>query len=145
LEVDLAGANVLTAPFAGEVGAHAAAAAGVKCESWRAARGGVVAVAPLDQDDEGGAQLAALVGEDVLRSAGAMLVRQALEHAFVTEELEPIGEDVGRDSELVLEVLEALDAEERIAEDQQRPPLADHFQRPSDRADLVGIFALEHT
>jgi hypothetical protein len=44
----------LAASLAAEVGADVAAAAGVKRESWRAALGGVVAVAPFHQHDQGG-------------------------------------------------------------------------------------------
>jgi hypothetical protein len=126
-KLDLAPAYVLAASFAAEIGSNVTAAAGVKGESWWAAGRGVVAVAPFDQHDEGGSELAALVGEDVLGPAGALRVWNALEHAFVAQQLEPVGEDVGRDPELVLEILEALDTQYRVAKDQKRPALTDDF------------------
>ena len=59
--------------------------------------------------------------------AGTLGVRDTFEHAFVAEQLEPVGEDVGRDAELVLEVLEALDAQNRVAEDQEGPAFTNDF------------------
>jgi len=60
-----------------------------------------------------------------LRPAGTLLVGYALEHAFLAQQLESIAEQVCGDPEAVLEFLEALDAEDRVAQDQQstRPTL----------------------
>ena len=101
-------------------------------------------VAPFHQHDQGGREVASLIGKDVSRAAGTPRVRNALEHAFVAQQLESVGEDVGRDPELVLEILEALDAQDRIAQDQKGPSLPDDLQRAGDRADLIWIVALEH-
>jgi hypothetical protein len=79
-----------------------------------------------------------------LRPAGTLLVGYALEHAFLAQQLESIAEQVCGDPEAVLEFLEALYAEDRVAEDQKRPALPDHLQRAGDRADLFWIVALEH-
>jgi hypothetical protein len=67
--VELAAAHVLAAAVAGKVGTDASPTAGVEDESRRAARSRVVLLAPLHQRDKGGAQLAALVGQDVLELA----------------------------------------------------------------------------
>src|SRR3954471_13241070 len=136
-EVEIAEPHLLSAAIAAQVRADVAAAASVERESWRTFRCRVVAVAPLDQDKQHGAELASLVGEDVLRPARTLRVREALEHSFVAQQLEPVGEDVRCDPEAVLELFEAGQADDGVAEDQQRPTLADHFQRPRDRADLV--------
>jgi hypothetical protein len=135
---------MFAAAVAAEIGANVAAAAGVKRESWRAARRRVVAVAPFHEHDQRGRELAALVGEGVSRPTGARLVGKPFEHAFVAKALEPAREDVGSDPEAVLELLEALRAEDCVAEDQERPALADDLQRSGDRADLIRIVALEH-
>ena len=126
-KLDLAPAYVLAASFAAEIGADVTAAAGVKGESWWAAGRGVVAVAPFDQHDQGGRELGSFGGEDVLGPAGTLRVWNALEHAFVAQQLEPVGEHVGGDPELVLEILEALDAQDGVAQDQKRPALTDDF------------------
>ena len=46
-------------------------------------------------------------------------------------------EDVARDAEVALELGEAADAEERLADDQERPALAEHLHRAADRTGLV--------
>ena len=66
-----------------------------------------MAVAPLHQHDQGGSELASLVGEHVLRPARPLWVRNAFEQLLVAQPLEPVGEDVGGDPQLLLELLEA--------------------------------------
>ena len=105
-ELDLPARRVFAAAVAAEVWADVASAAGVEGESGWAARGRVVAVAPFHEHDQGGRELASLVGEHVLRPAGPLWVRNAFEQLLVTQPLEPVGEDVGGDPELRLELLE---------------------------------------
>ena len=95
-------------------------------------------VAPLPQRREHGPQLAAHVGEHVVAAPARLLVRAALHHAGVDERVESRGEDVAGDAEPVVELLEAGDAEERVAEDQRGPPLADDLERLGDAAVHVG-------
>ena len=103
-----------------------------------------MAVAPFHQHDQGGRELAALGGENVLAPARALRVGYPLEHMLVAEQLESVGEHVGGDPEALLERLEPRYAEHGITQDQQRPALSDDLQRTSDRANLVRIVALEH-
>src|SRR5205823_7040801 len=60
-----------------------AAAAGVEGESGWTAGGGVVAVTPFHQHDEGGSELASFVGEDVSRPARTLRVRKPLEDVYL--------------------------------------------------------------
>ena len=53
------------------------------------------------------------------------------------ERLQARGEDVAGDAEVALELGEAADAEERLADDQERPALAEHLHRAADRTGLV--------
>ena len=78
-ELDLPARGVFAAPVAVEVWADVASAVGVEGESGWPARGWVVAVAPFHEHDQGRRELASLVGEDVLRSAGSLGVGNALE------------------------------------------------------------------
>ena len=57
-----------------------------------------------------------------------------LEDRVRDEPLEPVGEDVLRDPEIRLEISEAPGAEERVAHDQERPPVAERFERLGDAA-----------
>src|ERR1700729_3653700 len=78
-ELDLPTRRVIAAPVTTEVWADVASAAGVEGEPGWAARGRVVAGAPFHEHDQGGAELASLVGEHVLRPAGSLGVRNAFE------------------------------------------------------------------
>jgi hypothetical protein len=82
-ELDLSARGVFAAPVAVEVWADVASAAGVEGESGWAAWGRVVAVAPFHEHDQGGRELASLVGEDVLRPAGTVRVGNAFEQLLV--------------------------------------------------------------
>jgi hypothetical protein len=44
------------------------------------------------------------------------------------------GQHVAGDAEPLLELIEAGDPQEGVAQDQQCPPLADHLERAGDRA-----------
>ena len=73
---------------------------------------------------------------------GAVLVGAAFEDAGVHEGGEAVREDVASDPEPALEVVEATDPEERLAEHQKRPALADDAEALGDRArHLVEAFA----
>jgi hypothetical protein len=67
-----------------------------------------------------------------------VLVGAALEDALVDQVVEPGGEHVAGDAEAALPVVEAGDAEEGVAHDQQRPPLPHHLECARDRARHVG-------
>ena len=82
-KLDLATRRVFATPVATEVWPEVASAAGVKGEAGWAARGGVVAVAPFHEHDQGGPELASFVGEQVLRPAGSLWVRNAFEQLLV--------------------------------------------------------------
>jgi hypothetical protein len=45
-----------------------------------------------------------------------------------------VRQDVARDAQVVAEVREAADAEERLADDEERPPVPDEVEGAGDRA-----------
>ncbi len=62
--------------------------------------------------------------------------------SVLDEVREPRGEDVLRDAEAALKVSEAARAEEGVAHDQERPPVAERLERLSDPAvHLVEAFS----
>lgn len=131
-EFDLAKLDPVAASRAAQVSADGSAAAGVSCEAWRPAGSRVVPISPLQEHDQGGRELASFGRQHVLRSPGPPGIGHALEHRFAAEQLEAVGECVGRDAEAALEVLEALDASKGVAKDQQRPALPDNLQGAGD-------------
>ncbi len=100
---------------------------------------GEVAVTPLHQRKQDEAEFAALLGEPVFESLGSLVVGDALEHALGDEAVQAVGEHVARDPEAVEELVEATMAENDVADDQQRPTVADHLERASDRTDLAVV------
>jgi len=52
--------------------------------------------------------------------------------ALVGQLAQPGGEHAARHAQVLLELVEPPGAAEGVANDQQRPPLADHVERPGD-------------
>src|SRR4051812_39863648 len=134
LAVDVARRQVRAAGVAREPAGHLAAAVAVADDARRAARRGVVAVAPLHQRDDRRPEVEPLLAEAVLEALGALLVAVALDQALVDQPLEPLGQDVARDAEIALEVVEPAHPEERVADDEQRPAVAEDLEGAGDRA-----------
>ena len=58
---------------------------------------------------------------------------------------EPVGQQVGGDAgQLGAQVAVAAGAADQLAQDQQRPPLAQHVEAPGDRAVLVVALPAGH-
>src|SRR5215216_7172461 len=93
-----------------------------------------VACAPDGQRPYHHPQLLALVGEEVFGAWRMVGVEAARNQAVLFHELEPIGENRGRNPfERGLEVLKALRAAQQIPHNQECPPVAEHLQRFGDR------------
>jgi hypothetical protein len=92
------------------------------------------AVAPAGERDDDGIEVAALLGETVLVARRPLLVGHALEDAVLGQLLQAIGEAMARGAEVGVEVLEAAHAEEGVAQDEERPAVADDRERAGDRA-----------
>jgi EmrB/QacA subfamily drug resistance transporter len=103
-----------------------------------------VLVSPLHERREREPQVAALRREPVLEALRALLIADALEDAVLDELRQAIGEDVSRDTEAFVELLEPPPPEERVAHDEERPALADELESAGDRAFLTFVVALQH-
>src|SRR3954447_10097883 len=91
-------------------------------------------VAPLPDGVEDRPERTALLGVDEVGPVAGLVVRLALHHARLDQRVEPDRQPVAGDAEALGPVLEPGDAEEGVAQDQQRPPLADHLEGTGDRA-----------
>src|SRR5262249_5839610 len=95
-------------------------------------------VGPLPERRQHGQQRLALLGQAVRETLAFAADVHALEDAVIDQVLEPGGEDVLGDAEAALEVAEAAGAEERVADDEQRPPVPEGLEGLPDPAVHVG-------
>src|SRR5262249_798225 len=63
---------------------------------------------------------------------------------LVDEPVQPVGQDVAGDTQALLEFVEAVKTEQDVANDQQRPTLADNLERSRDRTVLAFVVTLQH-
>src|SRR5262249_25086940 len=130
----VAGADGLAALRAGERG-HGRLPAGAvhELDRWAVATGHP-AVAPACERHDHRIEVASLLGQSVLEARRVVLVADAIQDAVRDELAESVGQPVAGSAEVALEILEATDAEERVAQDEERPAVAHDRQRPGDGA-----------
>jgi hypothetical protein len=104
-----------------------------------------VLVAPLSETGEGDVEVTPLSREPVLEPLRALAVAHLLQDALLHQAVQAVGENVTGDAEALLELVEAAEPEERVADNQQRPALADDLERPGDRAVLALVVAVEQS
>ena len=88
--------------------------------------------------------VATLLGESVLKARGALLVGPTLQDAVLDQLGETRRQEMGREAERGLEVVEAASAQEAITQDQQGPAIANHREGPSDGAVELPDFLPAH-
>jgi hypothetical protein len=106
--------------------------------------GGRPSVAPFGQRDDGGSQVATLVGQQVFIVFRILGVVPTLHDSGLDESIQAVLEDVRCDSKLEEVVETGCAGEQRVPDDQQAPPLAHEFERSSGRAHLGVIGFPEH-
>src|SRR5436309_3273667 len=74
----------------------------------------------------------------------SLLVAALLEDALVHQPAEASAQHVAGYAQIRLEILEPADAKEDVAQDQQRPALADQLERPGDGAVLSFVIPPQH-
>src|SRR4051794_14677082 len=104
--------------------------------SWRGWGPGPPGLPPLPEGQQDGRQLATRFRHAVLvaGSAAGLAVLRPLEDALVDELGQPLGQEVARALQHLVELLEARRAVEALPKNQQRPLLADDLQGAGDRA-----------
>ena len=92
-----------------------------------------------------GRERAAALGQRVARAQRTLAVALARDEAEILEPAQPAGQQVRRDGlERAGQIAVARDAAQQVADDQQRPAVADGVERRGDRA-VVGIGGHEDT
>ena len=130
--------NRLTALGAADPRLDVVSAAGVVEVGRRSVIIGRPTVSPRQKDHEGWDEVSTLLGEHVVVADRMVLVRTALKYTVFDQRLETLGEDLARDAEVALDVVESPQAHRDSRDDEGRPPLADDVERASERAVEVG-------
>src|SRR6266511_5059228 len=103
-----------------------------------------VIVAPLPQANERDVKAPSLSGQAVLVPLRPFLIANPLEDSLVDKPAKALSENLPRDSETAMELVEATQPQESVPNDQQRPSLTDHLKGVCDRTVLAVVGALEH-
>jgi hypothetical protein len=110
------------------------AAVAVPVQDRRAGRARQPPVTPADHHHQYFHQVQAHLGEHVLMPHRACRVLPPLKHPGVGERPEPFGEHLPRDAQVLLQLVEPVDADEYVPHDQGGPRLARHVHGARDRA-----------
>src|SRR5262249_21980819 len=94
-----------------------------------------VPVSPREQRDENGTKVASARGEHIFVARRVFAVTAALEKASVDQRVEPSRQHVGRDAETLLELIEARQPVQGIAQNEDAPPLAHALEAAGNGAD----------
>jgi hypothetical protein len=127
-----------TAAVAGDVGVRFASAALVAVEHRRAL-GGHVAIAPVAQRDQNWVQVVTLLGQPVLVTGAAVLVRRPLQDALLDEPIQAVSQAAPRYAEGRVEVLKSAGAGECLLDEDEGPAVAEDSERPADRTRAVEL------
>src|SRR5215471_13959902 len=96
-------------------------------------------VAPAQHRDQWPIEILALFGQRIFVTFGLILIFSPHEDSFCDQPVETISENVRRDTELVLKVIETPHSEKRFTNDHETPSVANHFQCLRDRTRTAAI------
>jgi hypothetical protein len=94
--------------------------------------GAEMPIGPPHQAHDHRIQVERALRQPVLIPVGVGPVADPLEHAVADEPAQALGQDIARDAEVPLELPVAADAEEGLAQDQERPAIAEDVNRELD-------------
>jgi hypothetical protein len=91
-------------------------------------------ITPGKHRQRNGIQIEALVGKSVLVARWSLAIDFFPQDFVLDETLEPIGKDIRRDAQMLLEIVEVLDTIEALTDDQDAPAIPDHLKCDRNRA-----------
>ena len=128
--LDIARVDGFAAFGAGQYAAEVVAAGEVAVQQRRALLAGVMLVSPMHETYHYRIEIETLLCEAILEARWRVLVGDLLENAVIDKVFETFGQDAPCDAEALLEVFEAADAQEGLAQHEQRPAVADDREGP---------------
>src|SRR5258706_3449150 len=96
------------------------------------------AITPRHHRREHGPEVAALLGERVLKTRRMLRVLHPIKESLVDEPYETLAEHIAADAERALEVVEAPDSVEGFPQHERRPPVTQDVDRTRDRTGPAG-------
>ena len=108
------------------------------------ALGREVLVAPGQERDDHRAEIAAACGKHIFVPRRMLAVAPPLHELRLDQRVETARQHGGGDAQALLELVEAREAMQRVAQDQDAPPLADALQAAGDRAGHVAEALVLH-
>ena len=132
LDVARVGNDSASGTYAGRV--EISAALGMREEAAATGARGSLLITPFGQGMQNRPEAPSSIGQEILASAEAVLA--SFEHSFADESAESACQHRAGDVEVDKKVAEAAHAEEAVADDEDRPALADELERASHRAVL---------
>jgi len=100
----------------------------------RGALGGEVTIAPSQQRQQHRVEIPAAIGQHIFIARRMLVVASALQQARFDQRIQPARQHVRRDAKALLKFVEPGEPVKRVAQDQDRPPLADPVEAAGDRA-----------
>ena len=127
VEADVAQMQDLVAVSAGEQRVECVAAAAVD-HARRQVEPCAPAVLPLPHAERDRIETEAFLGESIIQLVRRRTIGQPLQHTVRDQIGEPCGQGAARRAGATPQILEASDLQEGVAQDQERPPIADHLE-----------------
>ncbi|MNY30836.1 hypothetical protein D3C86_1649660 [compost metagenome] len=103
-----------------------------------------MAVAPVDQGQHGGIEVAALVAQAVLLAYWPLLIGDLVQHPGFDQFLQAFGQHMAGHAQALFELVETPDAEKTFAQHQQGPAVADYRQGAGQGTGLLLEFFPTH-
>src|SRR5712692_8239561 len=113
---------------------HRSAFVAIDQQGWEATAIAGKFLAPLPQRDQHRKYPAPLRGQQIFLIGAAVGGGRRRQDAALHQGTQPHGEDILRQADAFLKFAEAAFSQEGLADDQQRPPVAERVQRSRDRA-----------
>jgi hypothetical protein len=137
VRLDSAWINCFAALRAGQDRSKVVPTIQVPVKKRRPILAGKVLIAPMHKPNQDRVKAKASLGEAVLIARRRILISHFRKYIVFYQVREPFSQHASRNAKSRLKVVKAADTQERFTQHKQRPPIADHGERPRQRAILL--------
>ena len=100
---------------------------------------GEPAIPPGEHGERHGVEIETLLRQTIFVAARPVLIGPSLQHAQLRESAETVGENVRRDPQVPLELVETSGPQEGLADDEPAPAIAENSERTCDWARALAL------